>query len=358
MGSTQKSARRGGFLLFPDSIFQFLSSILNGSILSIYMREYEPKDIEPKWQKIWADDPTYARAEDDSSKKNSYILVEFPFPSGAGLHTGHVRSYTALDSLARKRRAQGENVLYPMGWDAFGLPTENYAIKTGRNPKDVTAENVATYKKQMQDLGVSFDWSREINTTDPNYYKWTQWIFLQLFKNGLAYKSKAAINWCPKDKIGLANEEVVDGCCERCGTAVEKREREQWMLAITKYAERLYDDLDTVDYIEAAKAGQRNWIGPSKGAEINFEVKAPRSSTKLNEARTPKISVQRYKGLGEMNAEELWETTMDPARRILKQVAIEDAQEADKIFDILMGTDVPSRKSFIQSNARMANLDI
>ena len=255
------------------------------------MREYDPKNIEPKWQKIWADDPTYARADDTSSKKKSYILVEFPFPSGAGLHTGHVRSYTALDALARKRRLQGENVLYPMGWDAFGLPTENYAIKTGRNPHEVTKENIAVYKKQMTDLGISFDWSREVNTTDPSYYKWTQWIFLQLYKNGLAYKSKAAINWCPKDKIGLANEEVVDGCCERCGTPVEKREREQWMLAITKYAQRLYDDLDTVDFIPAVTAGQKNWIAPSKGAEISFEVKAQHSSTQLNEANEASVTV-------------------------------------------------------------------
>ncbi|MEK7606145.1 MAG: leucine--tRNA ligase [Patescibacteria group bacterium] len=245
------------------------------------MQEYDPKAIEPKWQKIWADDPSYARAGDGSSKKKSYILVEFPFPSGAGLHTGHVRSYTALDALVRKRRAQGENVLYPMGWDAFGLPTESYAIKTGRNPHEVTKENIAVYKKQMQMLGISFDWSREINTSDPNYYKWTQWIFLQLYKNDLAYKTRTTINWCPKDKIGLANEEVVGGCCERCGTPVEKREREQWMLAITKYAQRLYDDLDIVDFIPAVTAGQKNWIAPSKGAEIEFKIKDQESGIKV-----------------------------------------------------------------------------
>jgi leucyl-tRNA synthetase len=187
---------------------------------------------------------------------------------------GHVRSWTALDVVARKRRAQGKNVLYPIGWDAFGLPTENYAIKTGRNPKDVTKENTDNFRRQIKSVGISFDWTREINTTDPSYYKWTQWLFLKFFEKGLAYKAKTLINWCPKDKIGLANEEVVDGCCERCGTVVEKREKEQWMLAITKYAKRLYDDLDSVDYIERAKIQQRNWIGPSEGAEIEFAVTA------------------------------------------------------------------------------------
>ncbi len=235
------------------------------------MREYDPKTIEEKWKKTW-EGSSYGRAEDDSSKKKSYILVEFPYPSGQGLHIGHPRSYVALDIAARKRRMQGENVLYPIGWDAFGLPTENYAIKTGRNPREVTAENIATFRGQIKNLGISFDWSREVNTTDPSYYKWTQWIFLQMFKHGLAYKATTEINWCTSCKIGLANEEVVNGVCERCGGVVEKREREQWMLAITKYAQRLYDDLATVDFIEAVKAGQRNWIGPSEGAELDFTV--------------------------------------------------------------------------------------
>jgi len=235
------------------------------------MREYDPKAIEEKWKKAW-EGSSYGRAEDDSSKKKSYILVEFPYPSGQGLHIGHPRSYVALDIVARKRRMQGENVLYPIGWDAFGLPTENYAIKTGRNPREVTAENIETFRGQIKNLGLSFDWSREIDTSDPSYYKWTQWIFLQLFKRGLAYKATTEINWCTSCKIGLANEEVVNGVCERCGGVVEKREREQWMLAITKYAQRLYDDLETVDFIEAVKAGQRNWIGPSEGAELDFAV--------------------------------------------------------------------------------------
>ena len=235
------------------------------------MRAYDHKKIEKKWQKKWQKENAFA-ASVDTSKPKYYPLIEFPYPSGAGLHVGHPRPYIGLDLIARKRRREGFNVLYPIGWDAFGLPTENYAIKTGKNPRDVTKENTDTFRRQIQALGISFDWSREINTTDPKYYKWTQWIFLQLYKHGLAYKAKANINWCPKDKIGLANEEVVDGVCERCGTAVEKREREQWMLAITKYAQRLYDDLDTVDYIERAKVQQRNWIGPSEGAEIDFRI--------------------------------------------------------------------------------------
>jgi leucyl-tRNA synthetase len=237
-------------------------------------RPYDHRDIEKKWQDRWLESGVFV-ASDDRAKKKYYALIEFPYPSGVGLHVGHPRPYIGLDLIARKRRREGYNVLYPIGWDAFGLPTENYALKTGRNPREITKENSGTFRRQIQSLGISFDWSREINTTDPGYYKWTQWIFLQLFKHGLAYKAKTAINWCPKDKIGLANEEVVDGACERCGTPVEKREREQWMLGITKYAKRLYDDLDTVDYIERAKTQQRNWIGPSEGAEIDFALSIP-----------------------------------------------------------------------------------
>ncbi len=233
--------------------------------------KYDHNTTEQKWQERWERDNAF-RAEDNTAKPKSYLLIEFPYPSGDGLHVGHIRSWTALDVVARKRRAQGENVLYPIGWDAFGLPAENYAIKTGVHPKITTKQNTDNFRRQIKRLGISFDWSREINTTDPAYYKWTQWIFLQLFKKGLAYKTKTLINWCPKDKVTLANEEVVDGECERCGTPVEKREKEQWMLAITKYAQRLYDDLDTVDYITPAKVGQRNWIGPSEGAELEFAV--------------------------------------------------------------------------------------
>ncbi|MDO8579573.1 MAG: class I tRNA ligase family protein, partial [bacterium] len=236
------------------------------------MKKYDHKQIEKKWQKEWEKSGIY-EADDKSQKKKFYPLVEFPFPSGSGLHTGHIRSYTAMDVVARKHRMQGENVLYPIGWDAFGLPTENYAIQTGKQPKLVTKENTDNFRKQLKSLGLSFDWSREINTTDPEYFKWTQWIFLKMYERGLAYKSKSIINWCPKDKIGLANEEVVNGKCDRCGSIVEKREKEQWMLAITKYADRLYDDLDTVDYLERIKIQQRNWIGRSEGAELNFAVK-------------------------------------------------------------------------------------
>lgn len=235
------------------------------------MHDYDHKEIEKKWQDTWNAD-NQSVAKDDPSLPKSFLLVEFPYPSGAGLHTGHVRSYTAMDVIARKKRAEGLNVLYPIGWDAFGLPTENFAIKTGRPPEEITKENTDTFRRQLKSMGISFDWAREINTTDPAYYKWTQWIFIQMYNAGLAYKAKSEINWCPKDKIGLANEEVVDGKCERCGTDVEKREKEQWMLAITKYAQRLYDDLETVDYIERAKTQQRNWIGPSEGAKISFAL--------------------------------------------------------------------------------------
>lgn len=258
------------------------------------MREYDPKDIEAKWQKEWDKSGVY-KAEDPSSsifkhsKPKWYSLVEFPYPSGDGLHVGHVRSYTAMDILSRKRRREGFNVLYPIGWDAFGLPTENYAIKTGKDPRVVTKENTDNFRNQLKSLGISFDWSREINTTDPKYYKWTQWLFLKFLEHGLAYKAKMPINWCPKDKIGLANEEVVDGKCERCGTPVEIRDKEQWMLKITDYAEKLLNDLDTVDYPERVKASQRNWIGRSEGAEIEFEVKGSQSKIKVFTTRPDTI---------------------------------------------------------------------
>ncbi len=232
---------------------------------------YNHGEIDKKWQDRWLVAGVF-KAEDFSEKPKQYFLVEFPYPSGAGLHVGHPRSYVALDALARRARMQGKNVLYPMGWDAFGLPTENYAIKTGRAPAEITDENIATFKRQIQSLGLSFDWSREINSTDAGYYKWTQWQFLQFFKAGLAYKAKTMINWCPKDKIGLANEEAAGGVCERCGGAVEKREKEQWMIGITKYADRLLADLDTVNYLPKIKKQQEEWIGKSEGAEVDFAV--------------------------------------------------------------------------------------
>ncbi|MEI6280954.1 MAG: class I tRNA ligase family protein, partial [bacterium] len=238
------------------------------------MKAYDHKKIEKKWQGIWEKKGVY-HADNKSKKPKYYSLIEFPYPSGDGLHVGHPRPYIGMDVISRKRRLEGFNVLYPIGWDAFGLPTENYAIKTGKDPRVVTKKNSDNYRRQIKSLGISFDWSREINTTDPKYYKWTQWIFLQFLKKGLAYKAKMTINWCPKDKIGLANEEVVGGACERCGTLVEKREKEQWMLAITKYAERLDKDLDEVDYSPQIKLAQRNWIGRSEGAEIEFKIVSP-----------------------------------------------------------------------------------
>ncbi len=236
------------------------------------IKEYSPKDIERKWQDIWDKEEAF-RVGVDKSKPKYYALVEFPYPSGQGLHVGHPRPYTAMDIVSRKRRMQGYNVLFPMGWDAFGLPTENYAIKNKIHPKIVTKNNVEHFKNQLKALGYSFDWSKEVNTTDENYYKWTQWIFLQLFKKGLAYKSEMPINFCTSCKVGLANEEVVNGVCERCGAEVIRKMQSQWMLKITDYADKLIDGLDHVDYIEKVKVSQKNWIGRSEGAEVKFKIK-------------------------------------------------------------------------------------
>ena len=233
--------------------------------------KYNHLVVEPKWQKAWEEKGCF-HAEENSDKKKFYALIEFPYTSGQGLHVGHTRPYTALDVVSRKRRLQGYNVLYPIGWDAFGLPTENYAIKNHIHPEIVTKNNVARFKKQIQSLGISFDWSREINTTDPEYYKWTQWIFLQLFKHGLAYKKEMAVNWCTSCKCVLANEEVVNGVCERCGSEVVRKVKSQWMLKITEYADRLIKDLDLVDYPDRVKAQQKNWIGKSTGAEVDFNT--------------------------------------------------------------------------------------
>ena len=233
--------------------------------------KYNHKPVEGKWQKIWEEKGVF-HAEDNSEKEKFYALIEFPYPSGQGLHVGHPRPYTALDTVSRKRRLQGYNVLYPIGWDAFGLPTENYAIKNHIHPEIVTKQNIARFKKQIQSLGISFDWSREINTTDPDYYKWTQWIFIQLFKHGLAYKKEMNVNWCTSCKCVLANEEVVNGVCERCGSEVVHKVKSQWMLKITEYADRLINDLDLVDYPERVKAQQKNWIGRSTGAEVDFKT--------------------------------------------------------------------------------------
>ncbi len=235
------------------------------------IERYEHDAIELKWQKKWEEAHCF-EAKDDHSMPKFFPLIEFPYPSGMGLHVGHPRSNTALDIIARKRRMEGYNVLYPIGWDAFGLPTENYAIKTGVHPRKVTEQNVAHFREQLKRLGFSFDWSREVNTTDPEYYKWTQWIFLKLYEKGLAYKAEIPINFCTSCKVGLANEEVVDGVCERCGGQVVQKVRSQWMLKITAYAQRLIDDLDTVDFIERVKTQQKNWIGRSEGAEVVFTV--------------------------------------------------------------------------------------
>ncbi|WP_077367799.1 leucine--tRNA ligase [Anaerosalibacter sp. Marseille-P3206] len=235
------------------------------------MTEYNPKQIEKKWHDIW-DEKEVFKTSNDKSKPKFYALIEFPYPSGQGLHVGHPRPYTALDVVSRKRRFQGYNVLYPMGWDAFGLPTENFAIKNKIHPKVVTEKNVARFKSQLKSIGFSFDWSKEMNTTDPGYYKWTQWIFLKMFEKGLAYKQEMPINWCTSCKVGLANEEVVNGVCERCGGEVVHKVKNQWMLKITEYADRLINDLEMVDYIERVKAQQINWIGRSKGMEVDFQI--------------------------------------------------------------------------------------
>lgn len=235
------------------------------------METYFPQKIEKKWQKKWEENKTF-RATDDFDKEKFYALIEFPYPSGKGLHVGHPRPYTALDIVARKKRMDGYNVLYPMGWDAFGLPTENYAIKNKIHPRIVTENNVARFKAQLQSLGFSFDWDREVNTTDPEYYKWTQWIFMKLFEKGLAYKNEMPINWCTDCKVGLANEEVVNGVCERCSGEVVQKVKSQWMLKITAYAEKLINDLDLVDYIDRVKIQQKNWIGKSTGMEVEFKL--------------------------------------------------------------------------------------
>ena len=245
---------------------------------------YNHREVEAKWQKVWDDEKAF-KTSDDYSKPKYYALVEFPYPSGQGLHVGHPRPYTALDIVARKRRMQGYNVLYPMGWDAFGLPTENYAIQNHIHPKIVTQNNVVRFKNQLHALGYSFDWDREINTTDPNYYKWTQWIFLKLFKAGLAYKSEMPINWCTSCKVGLANEEVVNGVCERCGSEVVRKVKSQWMLKITEYADKLIEGLDTVDYVERVKVSQKNWIGKSTGAEVDFTIKGKEDKMRIYTTR-------------------------------------------------------------------------
>ena len=260
------------------------------------MREipmYEPAKIEKKWQKIWADNKAFA-ATTDYSKPKYYTLIEFPYPSGQGLHVGHPRPYTALDIVARKKRMQGYNVLHPIGWDAFGLPTENYAIKNHVHPAEVTKKNIDHFRAQLQMLGFSFDYDREVDTTDPAYYKWTQWIFLQMFKRGLAYKSNMPVNWCTGCKCVLANEEVVDGVCERCGSPVVHRQQSQWMLKITAYAQKLLDGLDDVDFIDRVKISQRNWIGRSEGSEVDFQLEGTQDKLRVFTTRVDTLFGATY----------------------------------------------------------------
>jgi leucyl-tRNA synthetase len=234
--------------------------------------EYKPKEFESKWQERWFKDLFYESEDFAEGKEKYYLLAEFPYPSGDSMHMGHTRNYSMMDAVARLRRMKGQNVLFPMGWDAFGLPTENYAIKVGRPPQEITKENIDTFRRQLHSLGLSFDWSREVNTTDPQYYKWTQWIFLKLLEKGLAYKAEKPINWCPKCKVGCANEEVVDGKHERCGELVERRNISQWILKITEYADRLDKDLDLTDYWESVKIRQREWIGKKTWYDIEYKI--------------------------------------------------------------------------------------
>ncbi|MFY9214755.1 MAG: leucine--tRNA ligase, partial [Tissierellaceae bacterium] len=257
------------------------------------MREYRPNEIEKKWQEIWDEKEIY-KAEIDQSKPKFYALVEFPYPSAEGLHVGHPRPYTAMDIVARKKRYQGYNVLFPMGWDAFGLPTENFAIKNKIHPAIVTKRNIQRFKSQLKSIGFSFDWSREISTTDPEYMKWTQWLFLKFYEHGLAYKKEMPINWCTSCKIGLANEEVVNNACERCGGEVVQKVKNQWMLKITEYADRLIDDLDTVDFIDRVKLQQTNWIGRSNGMEIDFQVAGKEDKLRVFTTRPDTIFGSTY----------------------------------------------------------------
>ena len=287
------------------------------------MQNYDHKKIENKWQGVWDKNKIY-KAKTNAAGKKFYGLIEFPYPSGAGLHVGHIRSNTAMDIITRKRRMEGYNVLYPIGWDAFGLPTENYAIKTGIQPAKVTKTNTDIFRKQLKSVGFGFDWSREINTTDPTYYKWTQWIFLQMFNKGLAYKKRTEINWCPSCKIGLANEEVVGGMCDRCGGVTEKKEKEQWMLAITKYADRLDSDLDKVNYLEKIKIQQRNWIGKSEGSEIDFPIKNNNEKIKVFTTRADTIFGATYVVLAPenelVNKSKLQITNWEEVENYIKEV--------------------------------------
>lgn len=296
------------------------------------MKKYNPSQIEKKWQSYWLNNGVFAASE-NTDKDKKFILVEFPFPSGDGMHMGHVRPYTAADVVARYYRMQQKDVLFPIGWDAFGLPAENYAIKHGKLPAETTAQNVSNIKKQFQSMGYSFDWDREINTTDPNYYKWTQWIFLQFYKAGLAYEATGLINWCPKDKTGLANEEVINGACERCGTTVEKKELRQWYLKITEYAEKLLEGLEELpEWPEAVKQQQANWIGKSEGAEIDFAIQESNEKVKVFTTRPDTIFGATYLVLApEHDLIQKLQTNVSNYDEVINYVAIaEDKAELDR----------------------------
>ncbi len=311
-----------------------------------FMEKYDFKKIEKKWQRRWLKEKIY-QAKNFSKKPKYYCLIEFPYPSGEGLHVGHTRSYTAMDVIARKRRTEGYNVLFPIGWDAFGLPTENYAIKTGIHPKIATKKNTDTFRRQLKSLGFSFDWSREINTTNPKYYKWTQWIFLQLYKHNLAYKKKILINWCPSCKIGLANEEVIDGKCERCGAPTEKKEKEQWLLKITKYADRLLKDLNNVDYLEKIKIQQQNWIGRSEGASINFQVSKSNFQIKVFTTRPDTIFGATYLVLAPEH-EFVQEQIRNPKSEIRNKPEIQKYINEAKKKSELQRTDLAKEKTGVE----------
>jgi leucyl-tRNA synthetase len=278
---------------------------------------YNFREIEKKWQKKWENDKAFNVTE-DKNKQKYYVLIEFPYPSGKGLHVGHPRPYVAMDIVARKKRMEGFNVLFPMGFDSFGLPTENYAIKNKIHPKDATAKNIARFTEQAKSIGFSFDWSREINTSDPAYYKWTQWIFIKLFENGLAYKKQQPVNWCTSCKCVLAKEEAVGGVCERCGSAVVPKEKSQWTLKITEYAQKLLDELESLDYIERVKAGQRNWIGRSEGAQVDFKIAGENKNLSVFTTRPDTLFGATYMVIAPEHPiiDELWPARSSPASHL------------------------------------------
>jgi len=319
------------------------------------VREYRPNEIEKKWQAIWEEREPF-KASNNSDKPKFYALVEFPYPSAEGLHVGHPRPYTALDVVARKRRMEGYNVLFPMGWDAFGLPTENFAIKNKIHPAIVTKRNIDRFRAQLKSIGFSFDWSREVDTTDPNYYKWTQWIFLKLFEKGLAYKHEMPINWCPSCKVGLANEEVIQGNCERCGGEVVRKVKNQWMLKITEYADRLIDDLELVDYIERVKIQQTNWIGRSEGADIDFQIAGKEDKLRVFTTRPDTLFGSTYMVIAaehpliEKYKDEI--ENIDEIREYQKEVSKKSDFERTELSKEKTGVEIKGIKAINPANGR------